>query len=337
MKSIGVLGAGSWGTALAIHVAGSGSPVRLWARRPELADRLQRDRVNEAYLPGAVFPEALEVTADIEDLVDCEVVLAVVPSHGYREVVERFFEALPAGRPLVLVSATKGIETESLARMSQVTAETAETTGHAVRFATLAGPSFAAELAAGAPTAAVIAAEDGDLAKSLGRRFSTSNLRLYSTTDVVGVELGGTAKNVIAIGAGIVSGLELGHNTLAALLTRGLHEISRLGVACGGQRQTLSGLAGLGDLVLTCTGGLSRNRRTGLELARGKTLEQIQGETQMVAEGIRNSVSLTRLAGSLGIEMPITEQMMAVLYEGKTPRQAVEELMTRALKAESEL
>lgn len=337
MSSVGVLGAGSWGTALAIHVAGSGSPVRLWARRKELAERLRRDRVNETYLPGAILPDSLEATSEMEDLVDCDVVLAVVPSHGYREVVERFFGALPGGRPMVLVSATKGIETESLARMSQVTAETADATGHAVRFATLAGPSFAAELAAGAPTAAVIAAEDGNLAKELGRRFSTSNLRLYSTTDVVGVELGGTAKNVIAIGAGIVSGLGLGHNTLAALLTRGLHEISRLGVACGGRRQTLSGLAGLGDLVLTCTGGLSRNRQTGLELARGKTLEEIQSETQMVAEGIRNSVSLTRLAAKLGIEMPITEQMMAVLYEGRTPRQAVEELMTRELKDESEL
>lgn len=337
MKTVGVLGAGSWGTALAVQIAGAESPVRLWARRAELADRLRRERTNEDYLPGTVFPPTLEVTSDLADLAACEVVLAVVPSHGFREVVGRYLEVVPADRSLVLVSATKGIETESLSRMSEVTAEEAETRGHRVRFAVLAGPSFAAELAVGAPTAAVIASEEENLAAELGQRFSTSDFRLYTTTDVVGVELGGAAKNVIAIGAGIVSGLELGHNTLAALITRGLHEIARLGVACGGQRRTFSGLAGLGDLVLTCTGGLSRNRRTGLELARGKTLAQIQSETMMVAEGIRNSVSLTRLAGRLGIEMPITEQMMAVLYEGRSPSKAVEELMTRELKSESEL
>jgi glycerol-3-phosphate dehydrogenase (NAD(P)+) len=219
--------------------------------------------------------------------------------------------------------------------MSEVVAEESEAAGLETRFAVLAGPSFAAELAEGQPTAAVIASESTELAESLSELLSTPTCRLYSASDVIGVELGGAGKNVIAIGAGIVSGLGMGHNTLAALITRGLHEITRLGVACGGEARTFSGLAGLGDLVLTCTGGLSRNRRTGLELAAGKTLEEIEKETSMVAEGIRNSLSLTELANRLDIEMPITQQMMAVMYEGKPPAQAVQELMTRSLKPEA--
>jgi glycerol-3-phosphate dehydrogenase (NAD(P)+) len=263
--------------------------------------------------------------------------MVVIPSHGFRQVIESFLSIRPGVELVTLISATKGIEQETTCRMSQVVAEEAEKLDRRARFAVLAGPSFAAELAVGQPTAAVIAAADVELARSLSELLSTPRCRLYSTTDVVGVELGGAGKNVIAIGAGIISGLDLGHNTLAALITRGLHEITRLGVACGGRARTFSGLAGLGDLVLTCTGGLSRNRRTGLELAAGKTLKQIEEETSMVAEGIRNSVSLTRLAARLEIEMPITQQMMAVMYEGKSPTQAIQELMTRALKAEAEL
>jgi glycerol-3-phosphate dehydrogenase (NAD(P)+) len=302
-----------------------------------LATELSKRRRNLKYLRDAELPGSVSPTADLQDLAALDTVLVVVPSHGFRDVVQRFLAQRAAGAPLVLISATKGIETESVCRMSQVVAEEAQNVDYDIRFAVLSGPSFAVELAAGQPTAAVIASGDEAIAIELSGRLSTPTFRLYSATDVTGVELGGAGKNVIAIGAGIVSGLGLGHNTLAALITRGLHEIARLGVACGGQVQTFSGLAGLGDLVLTCTGGLSRNRRTGLELAAGKSLEEIQRETSMVAEGIRNSLSLTRLARREQIEMPITEQMMAVMYEGKAPSQALQELMTRALKAETEL
>lgn len=337
MSRIGVLGAGSWGTALAIHASTAGYEVLLWARDARLAAELANRRRNLEYLPDAELPGALRPTADMELLADLDVVLVVVPSHGFREVVRRYLACRSGSRSLVLISATKGIEAESVCRMSQVVGEEAQEVDFDVRFAVLSGPTFAAELAAGQPTAAVIASFDEATAIDLSGQLSTSRFRLYSSTDVTGVELGGAGKNVIAIGAGIVSGLGLGHNTLAALITRGLHEITRLGVACGGQVRTFSGLAGLGDLVLTCTGGLSRNRRTGLQLAAGKSLQQIQRETSMVAEGIRNSLSLTRLARRENIEMPITEQMMAVMYESKPPSLALEELMTRALKAEAEL
>lgn len=336
MRTIGVLGAGSWGTALAIQAARADCRVRLWARDGELARRMASERENKKYLPGPTLPSAIEITSEMEAMVDLDLVMVVVPSHGFRQVIVDFLRRRE-GAPVTLISATKGIEQETTCRMSQVVAEEAAKLDRPADFAVLAGPSFAAELAAGQPTAAVIAAEDIELARQLSELLSTSGCRLYSTTDVVGVELGGAGKNVIAIGAGIISGLDLGHNTLAALITRGLHEITRLGVACGGRARTFSGLAGLGDLVLTCTGGLSRNRRTGLELAAGKSLQQIEEETSMVAEGIRNSVSLTRLSTRLEIEMPITQQMMAVMYEGKSPTEALQELMTRALKAEAEL
>ena len=337
MAEIGVLGSGSWGTALAIQAARADCTVKLWARDPELARRMAEERENSKYLPGAQLAESIAPTSEIEALADLDLVMVVVPSHGFRQVIVDFFEHRQAGRPVTLISATKGIEQETTRRMSEVVAEESARFGCEASLAVLAGPSFAAELAAEQPTAAVIAATDVELARRLSELLSTPRCRLYSTTDITGVELGGAGKNVIAIGAGIISGLDLGHNTLAALITRGLHEITRLGVACGGEARTFSGLAGLGDLVLTCTGGLSRNRRTGLELAKGKTLAQIEQETSMVAEGIRNSVSLTRLAQRLHIEMPITQQMMAVMYEGKPPTLAVEELMTRALKAEAEL
>lgn len=337
MREIGVLGGGSWGTALAIQAARADCSVRLWARDGVLAQRMAVDRENKKYLPGPTLPPSIELTSEMADMADLDLVMVVVPSHGFRQVIARFLRHRQKAGPVTLISATKGIEQETTCRMSQVLAEEAKERDCEAAFAVLAGPSFAAELAAGQATAAVIAAADVALAKELSQLLSTPRCRLYSTTDVIGVELGGAGKNVIAIGAGITSGLDLGHNTLAALITRGLHEITRLGVACGGEARTFSGLAGLGDLVLTCTGGLSRNRRTGLELAAGKTLEQIEQETSMVAEGIRNSVSLTRLASRLEIEMPITQQMMAVMYEGKSPTQAVQELMTRALKAEAEL
>jgi glycerol-3-phosphate dehydrogenase (NAD(P)+) len=350
VKRVGILGAGSWGTALAVHLAGvGGHAVCLWARNPDLARRMREQRVNPEYLHGVEIPPGVEPTSDMAALAASDVVLLVVPSHGFREVLRQFLAtpaaaggggggvAGPGGGPLVLVSATKGIEAEGLARMSQVAAEETARAGRELRFAVLAGPSFAPELARGVPSAVVIASEDAGLATEIRQALSTPTMRLYSSPDVVGVELGGATKNVIAIAAGVVSGLRLGDNTLAALITRGLHEITRLGVASGGQPRTFAGLAGLGDLVLTCTGALSRNRRAGMELAAGKQLAEITGGTHMVAEGIRNSVAIARLAALRGVEMPITEQMVAVLYQGKDPRRAVEELMTRGLKDETEL
>jgi glycerol-3-phosphate dehydrogenase (NAD(P)+) len=340
-QTIGVIGAGSWGTALAVHFAGAGGHrVLLWARHAELVERMAAERANPDYLPGVTLPPNLEPTADLAALVDCDLVLVVVPSHGFREVLRQFLAVRcrerPAGPPVDLISGTKGIEIETLARMSQVTAEEGEAAGCAVRFAVLSGPTFAAELARNVPSAAVVASADPDYATAVRQALATPMLRLYSSSDVVGVELGGAVKNVIAIAAGTLSGLGLGHNTLAALITRGLHEITRLGVAYGGDPRTFAGLAGLGDLVLTCTGGLSRNRQTGLDLAAGKTLAEItSGHT--VSEGIRNSIAVARLAAARGVQMPITQQMVAVLYEGKDPRRAVEELMTRELKSEAEI
>ncbi|MFL6194993.1 MAG: NAD(P)H-dependent glycerol-3-phosphate dehydrogenase [Thermoanaerobaculia bacterium] len=337
-RRIGVLGAGSFGTALAVQLAGTGGHrVRLWARDPELVRRLASERVNEPYLPGVALPPSIEPTSDFGALGDSEFVLAAAPSHGFREVLRQFLRVHPDGGPLPLISATKGIEPETLARMSQVAFEEGTAADREVRFAVLSGPTFAAELARNVPSAAVIASEDPGFATEVRECLATPFLRLYSSHDVVGVELGATTKNVIAIAAGTLSGLGLGHNTLAALITRGLHEITRLGVAYGGQPRTFAGLAGLGDLVLTCTGGLSRNRKIGLDLAAGRSLAEIKSETHMVAEGVRNSIAIARLAAQRGVEMPITQQMVAVLYEGKDPRRALEELMTRELKSETEM
>ncbi len=337
-ERIGVIGSGSWGTALAVQFAAAGHEVLLWSREPAFATELADRRENQKYLPGVEFPESLSSGADLGEVGQCAVALVVVPSHGFRDTV-RAYLAATAGcdGPDVLVSATKGVEIETTARMSEVAAAEAAKAGREIHFAVLSGPTFAAELARDAPTAAVIASKEEALAKRLRETLATPNFRLYSSSDVIGVELGGAAKNVIAVASGVVTGLGLGHNTVAALITRGLHEMTRLGVACDGEARTFSGLAGLGDLVLTCTGGLSRNRRTGMELAAGKSLEQIQAETSMVAEGIRNSLSLSRLAARHEIEIPITDQMMRVLYEGKDPREALEELMQRARKAEHEL
>lgn len=345
MKKLGVLGSGSWGTALAVHIAARGTgrdkqhglEVVLWARRAEFAELIEKERRNEEYLPGVPFPDNLHATHEMAAVSDADVILVVVPSHGYREVVRQLFAQLPPGPPKIIVSGTKGIETETLQRMSEVTREEAERAGVAIRFAVLAGPSFAAELARDMPTAAVVATADEDLGRLLREWLGSPYFRLYSTSDVVGVELAGTTKNVIAIASGVVAGLGLGHNTTAALLTRGLHEITRLSVACGGDPRTLAGLGGMGDLVLTCTGGLSRNRQTGVELAHGRTLAEISGATSQVAEGVRNSLAISKLAERHGVVMPITQEMVRVLYEGKHPRQSIESLMTRTLRAEAEL
>ena len=337
MRHATVVGAGSFGTALAVHAARSGFGVHLWARRPEAVEELRRDRRNPRYLPDVTLPPEVEPTSDLDVAADSDVVMMAAPSHGYREVLREVLGHWPRERELLLVSATKGIETETLARMSQVSAEEAARVGQALRFGVLSGPSFAAELAAGMPTAAVIASDDDELSRRLQELLSSPTLRLYTSHDVVGVELGGAAKNVIAIAAGAVNGLGFGHNTLAALITRGLHEITRLGLAYGGEPQTFSGLAGLGDLVLTCTGGLSRNRRAGLALARGEKLADLEQATGMIAEGVRTSLAITRLADRAGVEMPICQQMMEVIYDGKEPLNAIAELMLRGLKRESAL
>ena len=337
MARIGILGAGSFGTAVAVHAARAGHRTTLWVRREEAAAEIDAARENRRYLPGVILPEGLAITHDLAALADSAPLVVAAPSHGYRAVLREFLAARVSQQPLTVVSATKGIEAETLARMSRVSEEECARAGVLCRFAVLSGPTFAAELARAAPSAAVIASADAALAAGLRQTLATPTLRLYSSTDVVGVELAGTVKNVIAIGAGLVSGLGLGHNTLAALITRGLHEMTRLVVAYGGEAETLRGLAGLGDLVLTCTGALSRNRRTGVELAQGKTLDAIVAETTEIAEGVKNSLVVRRLARARDIEMPIIEQMVAVMYEGKPAKQAVHELMTRGLKDEAQL
>jgi glycerol-3-phosphate dehydrogenase (NAD(P)+) len=336
VSALGVLGAGSFGTALAVHAARGGRPTVLWARRPEAARELAAARENRIYLAGVPFPGALAATAELARVATLDTVIVAAPSHGFREVLRAFLAVRGPGKA-TLVSATKGVELASLARMSRVAAEEGARAGAELDFAVLSGPTFAAELARGVPSAAVIASERTELASALQESLAGPTFRLYSSTDVVGVELAGAAKNVIAIAAGVLSGLGLGHNTLAALITRGLHEMTRLAVAYGGDLKTLSGLAGLGDLVLTCTGALSRNRRTGIELAQGKTLAEIEAETTEIAEGIRNSRAIRRLAEERGVEMPIIEQMVEVIYSGKSPKQALRDLMTRELKEESRL
>jgi glycerol-3-phosphate dehydrogenase (NAD(P)+) len=345
VSPVGILGAGSFGTAVAVHLARAGRHVQLWARRPDVAREMRERRENRLYLPEVELPAGLRVVDELGDLAGADPVVVAVPSHGFRAVFSDFLAARARG-PLAggaeaggvtVVSATKGIEIETLARMSRVTAEECGRRALGFRFAVLSGPTFAAELARATPSAAVVASEDAELAAELRHALATPTFRLYSSSDVVGVELAGTAKNVIAIAAGVLAGLGLGHNTMAALITRGLHEMTRLALARGGDPETLRGLAGLGDLVLTCTGGLSRNRRTGIELARGRTLAEIQAGTSEIAEGIKNALAIRRLAAESQIEMPIVEQMCEVLYEGKSPREALRDLMTRELKEESRL
>ena len=259
-----------------------------------------------------------------------------MPSHGLREVARALLPLCPSSARRTLVSASKGIETKGHARMSEVLRAEAEAAGRDIDVACFSGPTFAGELARGVPSAAVVAADRKEVASRLCEQFASRSLRLYSSTDLVGVELGGATKNVIAIGAGMVHGLGLGQNTMAALVTRGLHELAKLGVASGGKVETFAGLAGLGDLVLTCTGGASRNRQAGIALAEGRTLAEIRAATHSVAEGLVNARAVALLAGVLGIEMPITEQMNAVIYGGKAPATALADLMTRDLKAEVE-
>jgi glycerol-3-phosphate dehydrogenase (NAD(P)+) len=327
---IGVIGSGSWGTALAVHLAHTGHDVRLWARDPALAAAMSASRENRTYMPGIALPPALSPTGDLSMALDgAQFVVVAAPSHGVREVARRASGHVPRG--CAIVSATKGLEEESLLRMSQVLRQELPDAGEVV---VLSGPSFASELARTLPTALVAAGESAVVVEAVMAHFRSPALRLYGSSDVVGVELGGSLKNIIAIAAGVVEGLELGHNALAALITRGLAELSRLAVALGAQPTTLSGLAGLGDLVLTCTGDLSRNRRVGLALAKGQSLEQILASTKMVAEGVRTTQAALALSARHGIELPIASEMSDVLAGRTDPQTAIRNLMGRKQKLE---
>lgn len=324
-----VAGGGAWGTALGAHLASVGHEVRLWTRDAAAADAINREHRNERYLPGLALPDGLVAGHDLEaDARGAAAAFVAVPSEFARPVYGRLAGALPPGA--TLVSTTKGLELDTLLRMSEVAAQ--EAPGRPL--AVLSGPSFAAEVVRRQPTAVVVASAVPAVAEDVQRLVSSPAFRAYSSTDVVGVELAGALKNVIAIAAGIVDGLGYGHNTVAALVTRGLAEITRLSVALGGRADTLAGLAGLGDLMLTCTGGLSRNRRLGQALGAGRTLAEAVAETRQVAEGLRTTLAACVLAERAGTTLPIGEAMRAVLYEGKPPREAVDELMLRSLKRE---
>jgi glycerol-3-phosphate dehydrogenase (NAD(P)+) len=340
MKKIAIIGAGSCGTSLAITLALSPEPHRicLWVHGADVLEALGNKRENPIYLPGFPVPDQIEITGDMaQALSGADIVLGAMPSAHARSVYSSMRQHIAPvrGQPgAIFVSATKGLEHDSLARMSQVIAATLRDSGRAPRIAVLSGPSFARELAGGDPTAVVIASEDAAVAAEVQEEFSGPTLRLYTNSDVVGVELCGAAKNVIAIAAGVCAGLGLGGNTSAALVTRGLAEMARLSAAAGGRRDTPSGLAGLGDLILTATGSLSRNRTVGVELGKGRPLAEILAGMRMVAEGVGTTAAMLALARRHGVETPIAEQVHAVLHQGRPPRQAIRELMDRPLKQE---
>jgi glycerol-3-phosphate dehydrogenase (NAD(P)+) len=327
---IAVLGAGSWGTALAVHLGRQGHDVTLWARDARLADEIGGAAVNTRYLPDVRLPDRVTATGDMWTAIGgARFIVFAVPSHGLRAVANDAAQSVD--RNAVLVSATKGLETASLSRMSQVLAEEV---GASHPVVVLSGPSFAAEVARGLPTAVVAASSDAEAAERVQHSFRGSTFRLYASDDVAGVEVGGAMKNIIAIAAGAVEGLGIGHNSMAALITRGLAEISRLACAEGGRRETLAGLSGLGDLVLTCTGDLSRNRHVGIELGRGRSLDEILTGMRMVAEGVRTTGAALALGARHGIELPITSEMSAVLEGRRSPKAAVEALMGRKQRPE---
>jgi len=339
MSEIAVIGAGAWGTAISIVAGRNGTHrVRLWAHESEVCESVNTRHVNDLFLPEQTIPASVHATNDLaEALRNAEIVISVMPSNHCRRLFENMQPLLRA--EMLFVSATKGLEDGSLARMTEVIAQVLSAKKKLpARIGAMSGPSFAKEVARGDPTAITIASEDAELAQTVQQALSDPRFRLYTNQDVVGVELGGSLKNVIAIAAGVCDGLGLGHNSVAALITRGLAEMTRLVVACGGKRETMSGLAGLGDLVLTCTGGLSRNRTVGVELGRGRQLPDIiAGMHGMVAEGVLTTSAAVGLAKTHRVEMPITEKMHAILHEGKSPREAIHELMTRSAKSETEL
>jgi len=325
MSRIAILGAGAWGTALAISLARRGGhQLTLWSHSPVLADHLTETGENLPYLPGYTLPVDIQVTSDLPAAIfEADVLLAVTPSQYLRETIAHIAPLLT--RDQILLSASKGIEEGTHLRMTQVIASIANNP-----CGVLSGPSFAQEVAAGLPTALVIASSSSSVAQTIQREFSSPSLRLYTNDDVAGVELGGALKNVIALSSGVIHGLGLGSNTSSALITRGIAEITRLAVACGGRRQTLAGLAGIGDLVLTCTGNLSRNRSVGIELGKGRKLPDIlAGMNGKVAEGVRSTAAALGLAARYEVEMPITEQMDQILHHDKSPRDAIRELMAR--------
>lgn len=336
MSQIAVIGAGAWGTSISIVLGRKGRHrVFLWALEPDVQESINVRRVNERFLPDQNIPDGVVATGMLaEALRDAEFVVSVMPSQHTRGV---FLEMRPHLKPQTrIITATKGLEETTLLRMSEVIRQVIESDGgFPARIAALSGPSFALEVARGDPTALTIASTDSELAEAVQREFSDPGFRLYTNDDVIGVELGGALKNIIAIAAGVCHGLGLGHNSIAALITRGLAEIRRLVVACGGRPETLTGLAGLGDLVLTCTGRLSRNRGVGVELGRGRKLpEIIAGMHGSVAEGVFTTHAAVGLSRARGVEMPITEQMYAILHHGKPPRDAIHDLMTRSAKSE---
>jgi len=332
MTRIAVLGAGSWGTALARHFAAKGMPTWLWARRPELAARIEATRENPSYLRDVKLPRELHATSDLSvALRGAELVVLVVPSHGLRELARRCRPLLPPGAPIV--SATKGIENESLMLMTQVLSEELGP-DCAARLCALGGPSFAREVALELPSAICVAGANQEVACFAQQAIAGDRLRVYTSDDVIGLELGGALKNVIAIAAGAADGLGFGHNARAGLITRGIAEMGRLATQLGANPQTLAGLSGLGDLVLTCTGDLSRNRWVGMELGRGRALSDVLAEMTMVAEGVRTAKSAHQLAKREGVDMPITAEVYRALYEGKSPISAVESLLGRALRPE---
>jgi glycerol-3-phosphate dehydrogenase (NAD(P)+) len=334
MKRIAILGGGSWGTTLAIVFSRTHKPheISLWVRDEALAESIRRDRENKPYLPGHKLPETVQVSHDAATVLkNAGAVVGAIPAAHARSVYRHVLPHLGGGIPIV--SATKGLEPATHARMSEVISQVVSPE-FPPRLGILSGPSFAAEASAGQPTAVVMASHDLALANELQEEFAAPNFRLYTNEDVLGVELAGAMKNVMAIAAGVCQGIGLGSNPLAALITRGLAEMTRLAVALGARPETLSGLAGLGDLVLTCTGSLSRNRHVGVELGKGRPLGEILEGMKMVAEGVGTSGALLALARDTGMELPITEQVEAILHQGRPPREAIRSIMERPLKRE---
>jgi glycerol-3-phosphate dehydrogenase (NAD(P)+) len=329
---IAIIGAGGWGTALAITMALAERHVRLWAYEPYLVETMIATRENPAYLPSVRVPESVRVSNSMQDvLAGARIVIMAVPSHVYRQVFSQLLPLLNGD--MFFVSATKGIENDSLMRMSEIVVDVAKPR-FTPQVAAISGPTFAPEVARGEPTALVVASPDENLRRILQSELSTPRFRLYTNADLIGVEIAAAVKNIIAIAAGVVDGLGLGSNPVAALITRGLAEMTRLVVACGGKRETLWGLAGLGDLVLTSYGSLSRNRRVGIALGQGKNIDEVLSNMRMVAEGVKTAKSTVALARKLNVEMPIAEKMHAVLYEGLKPQEAINDLMDRKLKEE---
>ena len=332
MNPIAIIGAGGWGTALAITMARGGRHVRLWAYETYLVETMIATRENPIYLPSVRVPDSVRVTNSIEDVLrGARIVIMAVPSHVYRQVFSHMLPLLNGD--MFFVSATKGIENDSLMRMSEVVTDVSKAR-FTPRVVAISGPTFAPEVARGEPTALVVASPDEELRLFVQQQLSAPRFRLYTNSDLIGVEIAAAVKNIIAIAAGVVDGLGLGSNPVAALITRGLAEMTRLVVACGGRRETLSGLAGLGDLVLTSYGSLSRNRRVGVALGQGKKIDEVVSSMRMVAEGVKTAKSTVALAKKLNVEMPIVEKMYSVLYEGLTPQDAIDDLMERKLKEE---